>query len=126
MKGKPLPITGDGTETRDWTYVGDIVNGLLAMGIKEEAIGEAFNLGASKEQRVIDMANIVNKLTKNQAGIIYKARRDWDVKTRLLSCITKAEKTLGYKPKMKFENGLKETHRWFVENWDKIKANAEF
>ena len=126
MKGQALPITGDGTETRDWTYVGDIVNGLLAMGVKEEAIGEAFNLGASKEQRVIDMANSVNKLTKNNAGIIFKERRDWDVKTHLLSCITKAERILGYKPQMKFERGLKETHRWFVENWDMIERSAEF
>jgi len=126
MQGQALPITGDGTETRDWTYVGDIVNGLLLMGVREEAIGEAFNLGAGKEQRVIDMANSVNKLTKNKGGIIYKERRDWDVKTKLLSCITKAEKTLGFKPNMKFETGLKETHRWFVENWVQIKANAEF
>ena len=126
MKGLPLPITGDGTETRDWTYVGDIVNGLLAMGIREEAIGEAFNLGASKEQRVIDMANRVNKLTGNKAGIVYKERRDWDVKTRLLSCITKAEKKLGYKPRMKFEDGLKETHRWFVGNRNVIEKSAEF
>ena len=126
MNGHPLPITGDGTETRDWTYGGDIINGLCAMGIREEAIGEAFNLGAGKEQRVIDMANIVNNLTKNKAGIIYKQRRDWDVKTRLLSCVTKAEKLLGYKPKMKFEDGLQETHKWFIENWDIIERSAEF
>jgi nucleoside-diphosphate-sugar epimerase len=126
MKGMPLPITGDGTETRDWTYVGDIVNGLLAMGIREEAIGEAFNLGASKEQRVIDMAKKVNKLTGNKAGIVYRERRDWDVKTRLLSCITKAENKLGYRPQMKFEDGLKETHRWFVKNQDMIEKSAEF
>jgi UDP-glucose 4-epimerase len=126
MKGQPLPITGEGTETRDWTYVGDIVKGLLAMGIREEAIGEAFNLGASKEQRVIDMANTVNTLTGNSAGIKYTQRRDWDVKTRLLSCVTKAEKALGYKPQMKFEDGLKETHRWFVENRDTIEKSAEF
>lgn len=126
MKGLPLPITGDGTETRDWTYVGDIVNGLLAMGVREEAIGEAINLGAGKEQRVIDMANAVNRLTNNQAGIVYKERRDWDVKTRLLSCVTKANRTLGYTPKMKFDDGLKEVHRWFVANWDHIEKCAEF
>jgi len=126
MKGQALPITGDGTETRDWTYVGDIINGLLAMGVKDEAIGEAFNLGASKEQRVIDMATTVNRLTGNDAGIQYKERRDWDVKTRLLSCITKAEKVLGYKPMMNFDEGLKETHRWFIENWDTIDKSAEF
>jgi nucleoside-diphosphate-sugar epimerase len=126
MKGLPLLITGDGTETRDWTYVGDIVNGLLAMGVREEAIGEVFNLGAGKEQRVIDMANAVNKLTSNSAALRYTHRRDWDVKTRLLSCITKAENKLGYKPKMKFENGLKQTYVWFEENWTNIEKSAEF
>ena len=126
MKGMPLPITGDGTETRDWTYVGDIVQGLLAMGIKEQAIGEAFNLGAGKEQRVIDMANLVNELTNNPAAIRYAPRRDWDVKTRLLSCITKAEKKLAYKPRMKFEDGLKQVHGWFEENRANIEKSAEF
>jgi nucleoside-diphosphate-sugar epimerase len=121
MKGQALPITGEGTETRDWTFVGDIINGLLAMGVKEEAVGEAFNLGASKEQRVIDMATTVNRLTGNDAGIQFKERRDW-----LLSCITKAENVLGYKPMMKFNEGLKETHQWFVENWDAIETSAEF
>lgn len=126
MKGEPLPITGDGTETRDWTYVGDIVNGLLAMGVREEAIGEAFNLGAGQEQRVIDMANEVNRLTGNSAGIKFTQRRDWDAKTHLLSCITKADTRLSYHPKMKFEDGLKEVHRWFMENWPNIEKSVEF
>ena len=74
MKGLPLPITGDGTETRDWTYVGDIVNGLLTIGVRKEAVGEAINLGSGKEQRVIDMANAVKRLTGNKAGIhVYRA-----------------------------------------------------
>ena len=118
MSGKPLPITGDGTETRDWTYVGDIVNGLLAMGVREEAVGEAFNLGAGKEQRVIDMANAVLNLTGSTAGIVYTERRDWDKKTHLLSCITNGQRVIGYQPRMSFEEGLKETHRWFVEKME--------
>ena len=74
MKGLSLPITGDGTETRDWTYVGDIVNGLLTIGVRKEAVGEAINLGSGKEQRVIDMANAVKRLTGNKAGIhVYRA-----------------------------------------------------
>ncbi len=126
MKGLPLPITGEGTETRDWTYVGDIVNGLLAMGVRDEAIGEAFNLGSAKEQRVIDMANMVNELTGNEAGIRFTERRNWDVKTRLLSCVDKANRVIGYEPKMSFKDGLVETHRWFVENWENIEKSAEF
>lgn len=126
MNGQALPITGDGTETRDWTYVDDIINGLLAMGIKEEAVGEAFNLGSGKEHRVIDLANIVNRLTDNEAGVLYIERRDWDVKKRLLSSIEKAKKLLGYKPEMKFEDGLKKVHDWFIANWENIKKSVEF
>lgn len=126
MNGQPLPITGDGTETRDWTYVDDIINGLLAMGIKEEAIGEAFNLGSAREHRVIDMANMVNKLAGNKAGIVYAERRNWDVKCRLLSSVKKAEKLLGYQPKMVFEKGLKNVHQWFTDNWEGIHKIAEF
>lgn len=116
MNGKPLPITGDGTETRDWTYVADIVDGLLRMGIKEEAIGEAFNLGSAKEHRVIDMANMVNKLTGNNSGIVFTERRNWDVKCRLLSSVEKAKRILGYTPQIKFEKGLENIHNWFIVN----------
>jgi UDP-glucose 4-epimerase len=126
MNGQSLPITGDGTETRDWTYVGDIVNGLLAMGIRDEAVGEAFNLGSAKEHRVIDMANIINKLTDNNADIVYAERRNWDVKCRLLSSIEKAKRILGYHPRMKFEDGLENTYQWFMVNWDNIQRTAEF
>lgn len=126
MNGQPLPITGDGTETRDWTYVDDIIRGLLAMGIVEEAVGEAFNLGSAKEHRVIDMANMVNKLTGNEAGIVFAERRNWDVKCRLLSSVEKARKLLGYLPRMKFEDGLKNVHKWFVQNREQIDGCAEF
>ena len=126
MTGNPLPITGDGTETRDWTFVEDIVDGLLAMGIKEEAIGEAINLGSAKDHRVIDMANAVNELTGNEAGIKFTPRRNWDAKTKLLSSIDKAQSILDYKPKMKFKDGLERVNQWFVENWDNIEKSAEF
>ena len=126
MNGQALPITGEGTETRDWTYVGDICNGLLAMGIEEEAIGEAINLGSGKDHRVIDMANRVNELSGNEAGIEFKERRNWDAKTKLLSCIDKAHDILGYKPTVSFDDGLVKVHDWFVDNWDNIQESAEF
>jgi len=96
------------------------------MGIKEEAVGEAINLGSGKEHRVIDMANMVNALSGNEAGIKYVERRDWDVKTRLLSSIEKAKRLLDYEPQMEFEDGLKKVHEWFAENWEDIEKSAEF
>ena len=126
MNGQTLPITGDGRETRDWTYVDDIVDGLLLMGTEEKAIGEAINLGSGREHEVKDMAGIINKLTASKAGVIFVQRRDWDVKTRLLSSIEKARQILAYEPQVQFEDGIKRLHQWFVDNWDNIKDSAEF
>jgi len=126
MQGKALPITGDGTETRDWTYVGDIVNGLLAAAVKKEAIGEAINLGSGTETRVIDMAHEVNRLTGNSLGVIHIQRRDWDAKTQLISSIDKAKRLLNYRPQTTFHKGLRHVHEWFVENWENITKSAEF
>jgi len=125
-QGRELPITGTGDETRDWTYVGDIVNGLLEMAVKEEAIGEAFNLGTGHETKVIDMANMINERTGNENGVKYVGRRDWDVKERLCSSIEKAERMLDYEPEYSFEEGIDKVHEWFEENWDKIDECAEF
>jgi nucleoside-diphosphate-sugar epimerase len=96
------------------------------MGIKEEAVGEAINLGSGEEHRVIALANRVNALTGNEAGIRYIERRDWDVKHRLLSSIAKAKRLLGYEPQTGFEDGLRKVHAWFTDNWAEIERNAEF
>jgi len=126
MHHQPLPITGDGSETRDWTYVTDIVNGLLAMGVVDEAVGEAINLGSATETKVIDMAHMVNDLTGNPNGIKYTERRNWDVKRRLLSSVDKAKDILDYKPQTSFEDGVEQLYQWFTNNWDSIEESAEF
>lgn len=126
MNGQALPITGDGTETRDWTYVDDVINGLLAMGIRDEAIGEAVNLGSGTEHQVVELATMVNRLTRNGSGVAYVSRRNWDVKTHLRSSIDKARRLLDYQPQTRFEDGLKKVHEWFVANWENIERDAEF
>jgi nucleoside-diphosphate-sugar epimerase len=119
----PLPITGTGDETRDFTYVEDIINGLLAMAYYEQTIGEAINIGTAKEIRIGDLAEWVNDIAGNSSGIVIKERRDWDKKTRLLASIGKAEKLLGYSPKMDFKEGLNQVYGWFIENWKNIQAS---
>ncbi len=120
---QPLPITGTGDETRDFTYVGDIISGLLAMAYYKEAVGEAFNLATGREIRIGDLAKWINEMTGNEAGIVFKERRDWDKKNRLLASIEKAKKVLGYSPNMDFKEGLKHVYAWFKENQDNIKAS---
>ncbi len=126
IKGKALPITGDGTETRSWTYVDDIAEGLLLMGTREAAIGEAINLGTDVETRVVDLADKVNRLTGNKLGVVYRSRRDWDENTRRVASIDKAKRLLGYRPQTTFDHGLKHVYEWFVDNWDDVERSAEF
>lgn len=126
LQGKTLPITGTGEETRDFTYVGDTVDGLLRAGFYESAIGDEMNLASGKETRIIDLANMVNELTGNKGGIKFVERRKWDTKPRLLASIDKAKRILGYQPKTSFEEGLKNTVDWFRNHWDDIQRSARF
>jgi nucleoside-diphosphate-sugar epimerase len=126
MNKRELPITGTGNETRDFTYVGDIIEGLLAMAYYPKAIGEAFNLGTGREIKISDLANWINEITGNSAGIDHIERRNWDKKNRLLASIDRAKRVLRYKPAMDFKKGLEGTHGWFKGNWENIQASAEF
>jgi UDP-glucose 4-epimerase len=117
MKGLPLPLTGTGEETRDFTYVGDIVDGLLRAGAFESAVGQEFNLASGKETRIVDLAHIINEATGNGAGIRFAQRRKWDTKSRLLASID---------PNTPFEVGLENAIGWFREHWGQIEASARF
>ena len=122
----PLPITGTGEETRDFTFVDDIVDGTLRLGTVPEAVGDAFNLASETETKVIDIANMVNEITGNPSGVKFIARRDWDKITRRRASIDKAQKVLGYEPKMKIKDGIKKVYDWILENQDNIETCARF
>jgi nucleoside-diphosphate-sugar epimerase len=126
MKGKSLPITGTGEETRDFTYVLDLVQGLLRAGYYKEAIGENFNLASGKEISIIDMANLVNDVCGNKAPINHKPRRKWDTKPRLLASIEKARRLVGYQPVVEFKEGFMKNIEWFRDNWEIIEELADF
>ena len=122
----PLPITGTGEETRDFTFVDDIIDGTLRLGIIPEAVGDAFNLASDTETRVIDIANMVNEITGNPSGVTFKPRRDWDQITRRKASIEKAGKALGYEPRTKIKDGIKKVYDWIVENRTQIEKSAKF
>lgn len=126
MKGQPLPITGTGEETRDFTYVRDIVDGLLRSGAMQSAIGQEFNLASGTETRIIDLANMINEATNNKAGTLVASRRKWDTKSRLLASVDRARELIGYNPSTPFEEGLQNTIKWFHNNWHLIEASARF
>ncbi len=124
MQRQPLCITGNGDETRDWTYVGDIVDGLLRAAVFDTAVGELFNLASSTETRVRDLALWINEITGNDAGIVHTARRDWDTHSRRWASIAKAKRLLGYEPQTDLYAGLQKTVTWFRENWPDIQSRV--
>lgn len=126
LKGMPLPITGNTEATRDFTYVDDLVDGMLRAGFFEEAIGKEMNLASEKETKIGELADMINNLTGNKAGIRMVGKRKWDTKSRLLASVDKARKLLGYEPKMPFDEGLQKTIDWFKRNWANIEQCADF
>ena len=126
LKGEPLPITGTGEATRDFTYVSDLVNGLLRAGACEEAVGGEFNLASESEITIIELAAMINELTENGAGIRTAPARVWDTKMRLLASVDRARETFGYEPAVRFEDGLRITIDWFRANWDDVQRSAAF
>ncbi len=126
MLSRSLPITGTGEETRDFTYVLDLVQGLLKAGYYEDAVGENFNLAAGCEVSIVEMAKMVDKATGNNSPLQFQERRKWDTKPRLLASIDKAEKLIGYKPIINFEEGFSNNVEWFRQNWEKIIELADF
>ena len=126
MLDKSLPLTGTGDETRDFTYVLDLVQGLIKAGYYEDAIGQAFNLASGKETKIKDMISMVNNATDNVTPITEFPPRKWDTKKRLLASIDLAGQLIDYKPIISFDEGLKSNFEWFNNNWDKIQQAADF
>jgi len=126
LHGEPLPVMGTGQESRDFTFIADIVDGLLRAGVVPEAVGDYMNIGSGRETHTIDLANMINQVTENQAGIKSVGKRDWDKSSRRVASIDKAKKILGYTPQISLEEGLKKTRDWFWENKDQIEESAMF
>ena len=126
LRKEPLPITGTGQETRDWTYVSDIVDGLLRCASRADTVNESFNLASGIETKVIEVAETINRLTGNTSGTISLPRRDWDKITRRRASIEKARKKIGYGPKTPLEKGIGQTIKWVQANIERIDRSASF
>jgi UDP-glucose 4-epimerase len=124
MRGEALTITGTGEETRDFTYVDDVVEGLMLCASLPEANGKSFNLASGREIEIGWLAEEINRLTGNRAGIVRRPRRDWDQKLRTLGSIDAATRTLGYSPRTSIDDGLKSTKQWIDANLEHMEVAA--
>ncbi len=107
-RGKRPTIFGDGKQTRDFTYIGDVIRANeLALNSKKGS-GEVFNIAMGKEQSLNGLVKTLNKILGTKLEPIYGKERPGDIR-RSFSDISKARKALGYAPKFNLEQGLKDT-----------------
>ena len=109
-KDEEVPLYDDGEQTRDFTYCGDIVDGLLAAAVYPGA-GEVFNLGGGTESSVLNAIHIVEKLSGRKAKLKTFERQKGDVRHTRARLDSATEK-LGYRPKVDLEEGLAQEWHW--------------
>src|SRR3989304_4990374 len=105
-QGLPLIIYGDGSQTRDFVHVSDVVEAVLSSLKNKDAEGEVFNIGSGAPPSVLELAKAVLELTGLNLEILYDKPRLGDIKHSYAD-ISKVEKLLGYGPKLSLREGLR-------------------
>ena len=115
LDGKALTITGNGEETRDFTFVGDTVNGIISVLFNKTKSGEIFNIATGSQTSINQIALLINNFTNNKAGISYQPRRSWDHVQNRCGSVEKIQRQLGFKPLTSVEDGIRATCSWLEE-----------
>lgn len=113
LNNKPILIFGDGSQTRDYTYVEDVVKGLIEAAQCDDAIGRTLNMGSNFEISVKEIAEMICKMMGVKLPKIkYLKKRPGDV-LRLYSDSSLIKKIINWQPKVSFKKGLLKTIQWF-------------
>ncbi len=110
LQGKPITIFGDGSQTRSFCYVSDLVDGLFRLMQSTEVY--PVNLGNPREMTILEFAREIELLTGSTAGIVFHPLPEDDPKQRQPN-ITKARTVLGWEPKVGLEEGMRHTVEYF-------------
>ncbi|MBC7223225.1 MAG: SDR family oxidoreductase [Anaerolineae bacterium] len=110
LRGEPLTVYGDGSQTRSFCYVSDLIEGLVRLTFSDEV--EPVNLGNPEEMSILEFARRINEMTGNRAGVVFKPLPENDPRVRRPD-ISKARRVLGWEPKVSFEEGMAQTIAWF-------------
>jgi dTDP-glucose 4,6-dehydratase/UDP-glucuronate decarboxylase len=112
IKNDPITIYGDGTQTRSFCYVSDLVDGIKKAMFTEGTSGEVFNLGNPEEYSMGEMAVKIKEMTNSNSEIVYKDLPKDDPKQRRPD-IEKAERVLNWKPQVSVDEGLRKTIEYY-------------
>jgi nucleoside-diphosphate-sugar epimerase len=124
LRGEDIVIHNDGSQIRAWCYVDDIVDGVGLALVREEAIGQAFNIGNPRSVvTVYNLAQDVIRLSQSTSAIRFETVDRADVELRIPSII-KAQKLLGFNPRIDLEEGLLRTIEWYKGQQESATAKA--
>ena len=112
IRKKPITVYGNGSQTRSFCFISDMVAGLIKAMETSNTSGEVFNLGSTDERTVLDIAQLVKKMTESGSEIVFKKLPEDDPAQRRPD-IKKAKKFLNWTPQVDLEQGLKETIDYF-------------
>lgn len=112
LAGEPITVYGDGSQTRSFCFVSDMVAGLTFLGMKDALKGEVVNLGNPDERTILDIAKLIKQETGAKSKIVFKPKGKDDPERRKPN-ITKAKKLLDWEPKIPLKEGLDETIEYF-------------
>ena len=113
LRGEPLTIYGDGSQTRSFQYVSDLVEGVYRLLLSNEV--DPVNIGNPSEYTIRQFAEMINEITDNRAGIVAKDLRTQDDPQVRQPDISKAQRILGWQPSVPVDEGLRRTIPWFRE-----------
>ena len=119
IRGEPLTIHGDGTQTRSFCYADDMIEGVYRFLMSEQH--GPMNLGNPEERTIQEIAKLVQKVTGRKVGIVHKPLPPEDPKVRCPD-IQLARKALGWEPKVPLEEGLRRTCTYYVEEMKAVDA----
>jgi UDP-glucuronate decarboxylase len=112
LAGVPLTVYGDGTQTRSFCYVDDMIDGLIKAMFSENTKGEVINLGNPDERKILEIASLIKNMVNPKAEIVHEALPEDDPTCRKPD-ISKAKKLLNWEPKTTLEDGLQKTIEYF-------------
>jgi nucleoside-diphosphate-sugar epimerase len=111
IRGEKIVVYGDGNQTRDFTYVSDIVEGTARAGEKDHALGQVINLAGGSRVSLNKVIEILSELSGREARVEFSDKQKGDVRDTFAD-ISKARKTIGYKPEVDIRTGLELYLRW--------------
>jgi nucleoside-diphosphate-sugar epimerase len=110
--GRPLPVFGDGDQTRDFTFVKDVVDGILLAAEAMGAAGRLYNLAGGRPVTVLEMAHVLGRVAGRPVEIEHRPPRAGDIRHSYCDAAL-AERELGFRAAVDLEEGLRKTWRWF-------------